>query len=232
MNWYGSWWFELPTRWATAVTTVSETTRDEVLRLTSCPPSKITVVPNPLPPGFDPDFKPFSGGHPQLLQVGTVDCKNVENVIRALSGLPCRLSIVGQLSSSQKDLLAQYGIDYRNVFGLSDSQIVEEYRRCDIVLFCSIHEGFGMPVIEANAVGRPIVASNIEPIKSIARSAACLVDPYDPSSIRCGIERVALDRAYRDRLVTEGFANARRFDPADVAGQYLAVYRRVIAANV
>ncbi len=84
-------WFELPTRWATAVTTVSETTRDEVLRLTSCPPSKITVVPNPLPPGFDPDFKPFSGGHPQLLQVGTVDCKNVENVIRALSGLPCRL---------------------------------------------------------------------------------------------------------------------------------------------
>ena len=177
-------WFESAIRWAAAITVVSESTKEDLLRLTSCPASKITVIPNPLPRGFEPREKQFCEMEPELLQIGTQVVKNIERIAPALKGLKCHLTIVGRVTEQLKCLLEKNRIRYTAVEGLSDSALLRTYQRADIVLFCSTHEGFGMPMIEANGVGCAVVTSNIEPLRGIAGDAACLVNPHDVESIR------------------------------------------------
>jgi glycosyltransferase involved in cell wall biosynthesis len=221
-------WYEWPTRCAAAVTVISERTKAELMSCTSCPESRITVVPVPLPPEFRPCRKPFSEKEPQLLQVGTRENKNVENVARALAGLECHLTIVGRLSDQQVSLLESNRIRYTALADLSDSEMLDAYRKTDIVLFCSTYEGFGMPIIEANGIGRPVIASDIDPLRDTAGGAACLVNPYEVESIRAGVRRVIDDAEYREELIARGFANASRFDAAAIAKRYADLYERLL----
>jgi glycosyltransferase involved in cell wall biosynthesis len=221
-------WYEWPTRCAAAVTVISESTKAELLSCTSCPESRITVIPDPLPPEFGPWRKPFCENEPRLLQVGTRENKNIENVARALAGIECHLTIIGRLSEPQISVLESNGIRYTARADLSDAEMLDAYRETDIVLFCSTYEGFGMPIIEANGVGRAVVASDIEVLRGTAGGAACLVNPYDVESIRAGIRRVIDDAAYREELITRGFANAARFDAAAIAKSYTELYERLL----
>ncbi len=84
-----------------------------------------------------------------------------------------------------------------------------------------------MPILEANAVGRPVVTGNCTSMPEVAGDAAVLVDPWDPASIRSGILSIIQDPNLRAQLVSRGFENARRFDPQKIAEQYLAIYQRL-----
>lgn len=224
-------WFEYPTRRVAAVTVISEATKRDLLRLTTCPEHKITVIPNPLPAGFVPAQKRLCAEEPQLLQVGTLQNKNIERTAAALKGIRCRLTIIGRLSQSQFAALNSNRVNYRVMSDLSDDALLAVYRETDVVLFCSTSEGFGMPVIEANGIGRAVVTSDIEPLRTIANGAACLVDPLDTASIRNGLLKVLTDESYRAELIQRGIANAARFDPGTVARQYLDVYERILSAG-
>jgi glycosyltransferase involved in cell wall biosynthesis len=96
-----------------------------------------------------------------------------------------------------------------------------------MVLFASTYEGFGLPIIEAQATGRPVVTSRVTAMPEVAGDGACLVDPYDVASIRSGVLRVLGDRGYRDSLVHRGFENVRRFEPGRIAAQYARLYEEV-----
>ena len=96
-----------------------------------------------------------------------------------------------------------------------------------MLMFASTYEGFGLPIVEANAVGRPVVTSNLSPMPEVAADAACLVDPHDVGSIRVGVKRIINDGLYRESLVAAGYRNAQRFRPATVAGNYALLYRQV-----
>ena len=87
-----------------------------------------------------------------------------------------------------------------------------------------------MPIVEAQAIGRPVVTSNCSAMPEAAGGGACLVDPFDPASIRSGVERVINEAAYRDELVKRGFANAQRFSITKISSDYAAIYREVAAA--
>ena len=217
-------WFEWPVRRATIVTVISEQTKAEVLRYTSCAEHKVRVIPNPIPSQFVYSEKQFNPLCPILLQVGTFENKNLENVARALRGVKCRLDIVGRLSPLQKSVLDESGVEYTAEADLSDLEILGKYTRADVVLFCSRYEGFGMPIIEANAIGRAVVASDIEPLRSIANGAASMVDPEDIVSIQNGILRVLNDSAYRESLILKGRENARRFCAREIALMYVSAY--------
>jgi glycosyltransferase involved in cell wall biosynthesis len=96
-----------------------------------------------------------------------------------------------------------------------------------MVIFASTYEGFGLPIIEANAVGRPVVTSDIYSMPEVAGDAACLVNPFDVSNIRTGVLRVIQDESYRRKLIENGFKNVERFKPNAIAQQYLELYKEL-----
>jgi glycosyltransferase involved in cell wall biosynthesis len=96
-----------------------------------------------------------------------------------------------------------------------------------MLLFASTYEGFGLPIIEAQAVGRPVITSDLCSMPEAAGGAACLVDPYDVAAIRQAVLRVMEDHEYRDDLIARGLVNVERFRASKVAAQYAQLYRTV-----
>jgi len=88
----------------------------------------------------------------------------------------------------------------------------------------STYEGFGLPIVEANAVGRPVITSNVCSMPEVAGDAAFLVDPFDVEDIRRGVLLLINDSHLRRDLVRRGFLNVRRFSIESVATQYRSLY--------
>jgi glycosyltransferase involved in cell wall biosynthesis len=219
---------DMPVRRSRLITTISEATKRDILKFSGCPAEKIVVIPDPVSDSiyYQPDE--FDQNKPVVLFVGTNENKNLLRVAAALEGLSCRLDIVGRLSAGQEQALLRHRIEYTAKAGLSDQEIAEKYVQSDMVIFPSTFEGFGLPIVEGQKAGRPVVTSDLDPMKETAGKGACLVDPYDIGSIRAGTLRVINDKAYRDQLVQEGFANVERFTAERVANQYLACYDSII----
>jgi glycosyltransferase involved in cell wall biosynthesis len=220
-------WFTLPMRRVRLVTVVSESTRRELLRHVHCDPAKIRVVHDCVGNGFVPSPKPFNTEEPEILHLGTGANKNLERLVQSIAGLTCRLNIIGQLSRGQEQLLEQGKIRYTNIPKATDAEVLRAFQNCDLAAFVSTYEGFGLPIIEANATGRPVVTSNILSMPEVAGDAACLVDPFDVAAIREGILRVWKDAAYRESLIRAGFENVKRFTLKAIAEQYAALYREM-----
>jgi glycosyltransferase involved in cell wall biosynthesis len=221
---------DLPLKRLRYVTAVSAATRDEIVSQTQCDPTKIRVIENPLDGSFMSDGKPeFNISCPNILQIGTSPNKNVANLIRAVEGLNCRLTLIGELDPELKALLQEKRIRYENRSELDPAAIKAEYRAADLVAFCSLYEGFGLPVIEAQAMGKPVVTSNISPLTEVAGVAgAVLVDPHDHRSIREGITKVIDDPGLRETLQENGFRNIQRFDRREIAAKYESLYIEII----
>jgi glycosyltransferase involved in cell wall biosynthesis len=153
----------------------------------------------------------------------------VQRLVQALQGLPCHLDLVGPVSDTLQGLLDECQIQYTAWGRLTDEQLVERYQQADIIAFVSTHEGFGMPIVEAQCVERVCVTSNCSSMPEVAGDGACLVDPFDVQSIRAGFQRVIQDSAYREQLIAAGRVNRQRFDANRIAQQFLEVYQMVAA---
>lgn len=220
-------WYWLPIKRSAAVVVISESTKRQLLDEVHCPPDKIQVVHNNVSDEFRPVAKTFDMQRPRILQIGTKKNKNVERVIQALEGMNAVLVVIGPLSVPQRALLKRHRIAFENYVGISRGELLQQYVACDVIVFTSTYEGFGLPIVEANAVGRPVVTSNLSSMPEVAGDAACLIDPFDVVSIRKGIERVVCDEDYRNSLVESGLKNAEKFSANAVAMKYAEVYRRV-----
>jgi glycosyltransferase involved in cell wall biosynthesis len=223
--WY--FWLKLPVRNSQIVTAVSESTRQDIIRLTGCSPKKVCVIPTVIKPSFAYSPKTFQKDYPTVLHIGNGPNKNLERHAQALAGLPCRFHVVGQINNKQIALLKQLKLDFLISYNLSDEALQDAYRQADIVLFCSTSEGFGMPIIEAQTVGRVVVTSSIAPMTDVAGEGACFADPLSISDIRRAIEQVLYDNNYRNKLIYNGLENVKRFNPETVARQYIDLYERI-----
>jgi glycosyltransferase involved in cell wall biosynthesis len=219
-------WFGLPVRLASAIVVISEQTKHELLQTVAVPKRKLTVMPNFVDPGFAFTERPFANEQPRILHVGTTPNKNLPKVMAALRDIPCVLVIVGQLSPAMQMNLQEYGVRYENFVGVDDATMMRLYRGADIISFPSTYEGFGMPILEGQAVGRPVLTSNLEPVRSVAGpGGALLVDPQSVDSIREGFLRLIGDEFLRARLIAAGQDNVARYTLEAVAASYLALYR-------
>jgi glycosyltransferase involved in cell wall biosynthesis len=99
--------------------------------------------------------------------------------------------------------------------------------RC--VVLVSLHEGFGLPIVEAHACGTPALVAAEASLPEIAGDACMLVNPRDTESIRDGLARMIEDDDRHAALAAKALANARRFRWEDTAGRVAAVYREVLA---
>lgn len=221
-------WFWLPEKRSRFITVISETTRQQLLRYLHCDPDKIRVIYDNVSAEFQPHPQPFRSDCPRILHVGTPENKNLERHVAALDGIGCELIVIGRLNESQQQALVRHNIRYVNRFSLSREQLVEEYRLSDMLLFASTYEGFGLPIVEAQAIGRPVVTSNLWSMPEVAGGAACLVDPFDVESIRAGVLSIMEDSLYRQHLIELGFENVKRFGGAAIAFQYETLYREVL----
>lgn len=230
-RWIYRWvWLEIPVRSAAIVVVPSRDVLEDLRRYTSVDPAKVRVIPMPVDPVFSPSPMREDAREPAVLQVGTRPNKNLEGVARALEGMPCRLIVLGALTPSQRALLERGGVRYEERVALPREQVADAYREADVVVFASTKEGFGLPIVEAQASGRPVVAGDRPPLPEVAGEGACLVDPFDVSSIRAGIRRVVEDAAYRRRLVEEGLRNVARFEAGRIAEAHADLYDEVLAS--
>lgn len=220
-------WFTLPLKKCALVTVISKATKDELIKFTNYPEHQIHIIPVAISPGFQYNEKTFNSKRPVILQVGTTANKNIERLIKALKGIECQLNFIGSLSDPVKELLAINNISYHFDADISHSKLLEYYRNCDMLSFVSTYEGFGMPILEANAIGRPVITSNILSMPEVAADAACLVNPFEVEDIRSGILKIINDENYRNQLVRSGLENCKRFDPQKIADCYLKCYRKL-----
>lgn len=222
-------WLTGPVRRAKIITTISEKSKSEIIEYTGCKPEKIVVIPNPVGGYIYHKMKEFNEGCPVILFIGSTPNKNLDRAITALQGIKCMLEIVGKISEQQAELLKKLNIDHSVSWQLSENELAEKYVACDMLLFPSLYEGFGLLITEAQKAGRPVITSDLSPMKEVAGGAACLVDPYSIDSIRSGVLRMIEDVSYRQELVEKGFNNVRRFDLASIAAQYMDCYKKIIS---
>lgn len=220
-------WYWLPFKRVCIVTAISESTKRELISYLKCPYDKIKVIYCPVSDIFKPAIKPFNLQKPLILQIGITDNKNILRVSEALKDIPCHFRIIGKLSNIQIESLEKHNIEYSSIMNLSNEEIIEEYIKCDLLAFVSTYEGFGLPILEAQATGRPVITSNIYSMPEVAGDAACLVDPFNVENIRNGFLRMLNDAYYREDLIQKGLKNVERFRVSIIAQQYAELYRKV-----
>ncbi len=221
---YLSW----PVKQSHYITSISEETKQEIIKYTGCNPNKIIVIPVAVNDIYQPYPKTFNESKPVILHIGTGYNKNLMRLIKALQGIPCHLTIVGKLEQNYLHSLRENKIDFSNEYNISNERLLEKYRECDILSFVSTFEGFGMPIVEANAVERVVITSNISSMPEVANDAACLVNPLEADDIRKGILKIIHDREYRSQLIEKGRVNKQRFNADVIANSYFAVYQKIL----
>ena len=214
-----------PLKWADRVTCISEKTTQEVLQLVKLSPDQISTIYNPVDIRFTHKAKFFNTLCPIVLHIGTKPNKNLNNTIVALKNFPYKLRIIGKLTLEQKTLLEIYHVNYTNAFNLTDEEIIHEYEQCDIVNFPSFYEGFGMPIIEGQAVGRVVVTSNLSPMKEIAGDGAVHVNPIDCSSILNGYKEAIVKH---ETVIKSGLENVKRFKLDKITLKYFLMYKEIV----
>lgn len=222
-------WFTIPAIKSKLITVISEATKTDLLQFVNYDSDKVHVVHVSISDNFKRLDKPFNKLSPRILQIGTAENKNIKRLIPALKGIDCILVIIGKVSNELKLLIKENNVNCE-IFErkLSYEEMLEEYNKCDILTLVSTIEGFGMPIVEANAVGRVVIAANNSSMPEVAGKAACLVDADNIVSIHEGLKRVIDNANYRTSLINEGFENVKRFSVKYLANQYCNVYHELL----
>lgn len=221
-------WYWLPILAVKRITVISEFTKKELTSLIPFAMNKVVVIPNPVSDLYSYTSIAFNPIKPTILCVGTKENKNLNRVFKAVTDIPCKLHIIGQLNEHQLAELKENNIDFENSSNLTDEEMRQAYIHCDVLCFPSTYEGFGMPIIEAQATGRPVLTSNIGAMKEVAKNTACLVDPFSVEEIKEGLEKIISDKTYRESLIEKGLKNSERFNAKQIAKQYVALYQSIL----
>lgn len=234
---------------AARVLTPSEFSRRAILRHYPLDERKVVVVPNAVSSAFRPIDRrlaaaavqrKFNIPGPFVLTVGDLQPRKnhlgllraFENVMRAHPHLPHRLVFVGKETWYSKDLhraVKRTTMAERVHFAgfVDDADLVQFYGACDLFVFPSFYEGFGLPILEAMASGRAVACSSATAMPEVADAACILFDPGDTSEMARAIADVLLDAELRARLERLGTQRATLFSWERAARLTLDVYHEV-----
>ena len=192
---------------------------------------RIFITPLGVEPGF---ASPSPGPTPYLLAVGTLEPRKnhlrlIEAYARLCTDVP--LHLVGKRGWCCDEVVERArttpGVEWKG--HLPEEQLRAELAGAAALVYPSLLEGFGLPVLEAMAAGVPVVTSSVEPLCSIAKDAAILVDPLDVDAIAGAMERVLDDSALRERLIECGLGRAAEYTWAGCADATRRAYEAVLA---
>lgn len=242
---------EYAVRRADKLIAVSEATRDDLIKKLSATPEKISVVYEGVGWKIEPASislnqieqarTKYSVLFPYVLFVGTIQPrKNLVSLIQAFHKVlqnaevlklypSMRLILIGRkgwLNSSIYEEPARLGIDDKVVFlgHVPDSETAALMKSASCFAFPSLFEGFGVPILDAQSYGTPVITSNKKPMTEVGGTACEYVDPLSIDSIAQGLVRVLTDRRYAESLRQKGLQNVRRFSWEKAAKETLRVF--------
>lgn len=236
---------------ADAVITVSDSSKADIHRVLGLPEGRVHAIPLAAAPTFTPERDPGAlealrrryGLPPRyVLSVGTLEPgKNRDALLRAFArlrdaGLDHALVVAGPRGWRQEgldDTVKELSLrDRVLVLGyVPEEDLPDLYRGAELFAFPSLHEGFGLPALEALACGTPVVASNGSAMPEVLDGAALLVDPRDVGALAQAMVRVLTDADLAADLRARGPERARLFSWERTARETLAVYRQVLAGG-
>jgi glycosyltransferase involved in cell wall biosynthesis len=213
---YGRFGLERVLRAADAIVAVSEFSRVETVELAGVPAERVRVVPHGVDAVFTPEGPRAEGDY--VLAVATLEPrKNLARAVDAAHEAGVELRVVGARGWG--------GVDVEGWVGeIPDAELASLYRGARCLLYPSLYEGFGLPVLEAMACGTPVVTSSATAMEEVAGGAAVLVDPLDVAAIAAGIEDA---QRRREELVPTGIARAGEFSWQRTADSVTALWREL-----
>jgi glycosyltransferase involved in cell wall biosynthesis len=235
----------------TRIIAVSESTRSDLETYVKVPAERVDLIPNgaDLCRFFPRDRQAAKAevrarlGLPENLVLyvsrlehpGKNHVRLLEAFARLLSqtGRPYKLALAGGRWNGAEVIeakVAELGLEEQVVFlgFVPDETLPLLYAASDIMVFPSLFEGFGIPLLEAMASGTPVCASNVSSIPEVVGDAGLLFDPMDPAAIADAMARLLEDRELRDRLVERGLARARQFTWDRSAAMHVESMRRTV----
>lgn len=236
-------------RKAARILTVSEFSRDAILRAYRVDPDRVRVIPNAANPEFrvigrekarkavverlkftEPFVLSVGDLQPRKNQIGLIEA--FAKLLHESPQLPHHLVLTGKktwFSHKVTEAAKASGIAGRIHFTgfVSDAELLDLYNACDCFVFPSFYEGFGLPILEAMACGRAVACSNTSSMPEVADGAGLLFNPHETSEITRALRDILLDAELRGRMERLGLQRAAGFTWKKSARATLDVYKEV-----
>lgn len=241
-------YFQFAAKKSTKIITVSENSKNDICKILGVSEKKVVVAPlasglrgdgQNVASDFERIQKKFSLNCPFILYVGAIHPrKNVGRIIEAFAKLKAeksiehKLIIAGAERWQTKSLhieAALHNLENQMIFtgALDDRSLIALYSNCDVFVWPSLYEGFGLPVIEAMECGAPVVTSNTSSLPEVAGSAALLVDPTSVEEIAAAVFAVLDNPTFSSQLRKKGKGRAATYSWSRTADIIASTYESV-----
>jgi glycosyltransferase involved in cell wall biosynthesis len=229
---------------ADRVICISESTKKELIQYLDIPESKISMIHL----GFEMidqeqsilnknNARAHHKTRPYLLHVGyRAGYKNFDALLQAYASstlLHSAFDLVtfgpNPLTTSERHLISQLGLGGKVRYATGDDgELIQYYKHASAFVYPSLHEGFGIPLLEAMQFGCPVVCSKTTSIPEVAGAAAHYFDPSSLSSIRQALEEIITSPSLRQEKISLGLARIKHFSWDTCASQTAAVYAQLL----
>jgi glycosyltransferase involved in cell wall biosynthesis len=228
---------------ADRIITISEFSRQTIVKHHKISPHKIGAIHLCADDLFYREKKvvnspniPFTKGEYIFYPANFWQHKNHDRLLKALKwlknekGLNVNALLTGHEVANGFPIsvkIKEYGIaDQVKYLGyLNVEQIVQLYSKAKFMVFPSLYEGFGMPLVEAMAAGCPVAASNLTSLPEIGGDAADYFDPFSIESIGRTIEKLWMDSSHRNQLIKRGYKRAQNFSASKLADSHKRIFQ-------
>ncbi len=228
------------------IITVSHFSKSEIMDGYNVPEDKITVVYNGISDRFQPvdesvkqtTRKKYADGKPYLLYLGAIHPrKNVQMLIEAFTlfkskkASDLKLVLAGRASWQSEDIQkaiaeSPFRNDIRMPGYVSTEDTVPLIGSAEAMVYPSLYEGFGLPLVEAMACGVPVLCSNVTSLPEVADNAALLFDPNDSGALAIQMQQISSDAHVRDELIRLGHIRTKAFSWDTAASQIYTILER------
>ena len=214
-------------RWAKKIIAVSENTKRDLMKLYKVPEKKIRVIYEGIGNHVTRNSKHETQDEKlqelYLLFIGRLEeRKNIVGIIDAFEllkekyNLPHKLILAGKFGYGESHIKykianSKYKEDIILAGYVSDEEKWELLKNADVFLFPTFYEGFGLPILEAQSVGTPVITSNISSMPEVAGGSAVLVNPKDINEIASTVYKLISDESYKNDIIEKGLENVKRF---------------------
>lgn len=199
------------------VIAVSESTKKDLLEVSNIPDEKVVVIYE----GVAQNFKPAS--------------EKDKSEFRKKYKLPGKFVLAIGGIGERKNLarIKEAAKDFNLVVSLKDITVPDEelpllYSSAQVLVYATLYEGFGLPILEAMACGTPVLTSNISSMPEVAGNAAILVDPKNVDKIHENIMQVSEDNDLRKELIEKGLKRVKEFTWENAAQKTVNLYKGVV----